>query len=204
MAASETRPGATPPAGPLVTAGGPRRLVLYLLDGERGQTLQYWSFDAKDEVRIGRAGDNDVVIPHPCVSRAHARLTLARRGCRVVAVSQQGLIVGAERLMEAELGAGGEFRLGAGGPYLRIGHGESDEDGDTADVGGGRQIFLVIDPDRLGKEVSRIADGEYFQRLRQSVASLREARRGDGGGGGAGGGAAPSSGSDASTGVDAR
>jgi hypothetical protein len=183
MPLSESGTAGTPPGGARRPGVGARRLVLYLLDGERGQTLQYWSFDDDSEIRIGRAGENDVVIAHPCVSRAHARLTRARRGVKVVSVSPQGVLVGDERTMEVELGPGGEFRLGPGGPYVRIGHGQSDEDGETADVGGGGQIFLVIDPEKLGREVTRIADGEYFRRLRESAAALREARRGGGGAG---------------------
>ena len=33
----------------------------------------------KDELSIGRGEDNDIVIPHPSISRAHARL-LRRNG----------------------------------------------------------------------------------------------------------------------------
>jgi Mg-chelatase subunit ChlD len=64
------------PPAPAANSGSPREARLTALDPIDPIPTEYTLL--KDEVSLGRGEDNDVVIPHASVSRAHARLL--RRG----------------------------------------------------------------------------------------------------------------------------
>ena len=66
-------PAPPPPSSPL----GAHEARLSLVEAIDPVPSEYSLF--KDEVSLGRGEDNDVVIPHASVSRAHARL-LRRNG----------------------------------------------------------------------------------------------------------------------------
>jgi len=68
----------------------------------------------KDEVLIGRGEDNDVVIPHPSVSRAHARLVRRDRHYELVDLnSTNGSFVEGRKVQGAALvNDGSELKLG--------------------------------------------------------------------------------------------
>jgi hypothetical protein len=68
----------------------------------------------KDEVSLGRGEDNDLVIPHASVSRAHARLVRRDGGYEIVDLnSTNGTFVDDRRVQGgARAGDGSEVRLG--------------------------------------------------------------------------------------------
>lgn len=45
-----------------------------LLDSDQAYTVQTWTFDSQDVIRIGRSHEGDVMISNPYVSREHAEL----------------------------------------------------------------------------------------------------------------------------------
>ena len=148
------------------------RLVLFLLDSSQGHPLQAWSFDGQDMIRIGRSPDNDIVVPHPCVSRAHAYMIHQNDVWRVTALSQQGLIHSAETVLDLMLRDGDIFRLGPGGPYLRY----TTEESACLTTASRRlepPVSLALDQERLTREVSAITDNSYFQQLQASIKKLR-------------------------------
>src|SRR5208282_1748919 len=69
-AAGQPRPAPRAPAG--VAAGQTRGARLVTIDPIDPVPAEYSLL--KDEISLGRGEDNDVVIPHASVSRAHARL----------------------------------------------------------------------------------------------------------------------------------
>jgi Mg-chelatase subunit ChlD len=73
-ARTQTRTVATPaPASPLATnSGAPREARLTAVEAVDPVPAEYMLL--KTEVSLGRGEDNDIVIPHPSVSRSHARL----------------------------------------------------------------------------------------------------------------------------------
>ncbi|MDB5108014.1 MAG: modulated efflux pump with fused ATPase and integral rane subunit, partial [Candidatus Binatus sp.] len=68
----------------------------------------------KDEISIGRGEDNDVVIPHASVSRAHARLMRRDGGFELMDLnSTNGSYVDEHPVQgSAFVGAGSQLRLG--------------------------------------------------------------------------------------------
>jgi len=61
--------GSTAPRAAVSTGGAARLTTVHPIDPVPGEYTLF-----KDEVTVGRGEDNDVVIPHASVSRAHARL----------------------------------------------------------------------------------------------------------------------------------
>jgi pSer/pThr/pTyr-binding forkhead associated (FHA) protein len=152
------------------------RLFLFLLESPQGHPVQFWSIDGKDLVRIGRASDNDVVIPHPCVSRAHAYLVREECSWRVTSLSSLGIVYRSSKHLDLPLGEGDVFRLGTGGPYLRF----SSEDAEEANQGQTTMpgstdmaMILALDQNKLTREVTAITEDAYFQQLQASIRKLR-------------------------------
>lgn len=75
---------------------------------------QSWSLD-RDRLRLGRAPDNDIVIPFPVVSRHHAVLERRADGYWCIDhQSRHGLLVNGRRVPEAQLRAAATVRIGDG------------------------------------------------------------------------------------------
>jgi pSer/pThr/pTyr-binding forkhead associated (FHA) protein len=154
-----------------------QRLVLYLLDGPLGQPLQFWSFEDRDAIRIGRAPENDVVIANPYVSRDHMALRWSDGDWHLTAFSAQGLIADGKKFERLALGhdaaQGFEFQLGPSGPVLRLGSQLGGDDDSTQYQSAGEVPALFIDPERLRREVQEIAGDDFFRRLQSSLKTLR-------------------------------
>jgi pSer/pThr/pTyr-binding forkhead associated (FHA) protein len=151
-----------------------QRVFLYLLDSPHGPPLQFWSFEEKDLIRIGRSPENDVVVPHPCVSRSHVCVKYEEDEWHISVSSPQGIMHGGRKLSELRLEQGDEFRLGPGGPYLRFLFSSTDtEHESTVNVVADQQMLLVLDTDKLTSEVTQITQGAYFQRLKSELGKLR-------------------------------
>lgn len=89
-------------------AGGPAGLELM----DSGDVAPFFALQG-EVTQIGRITDNDIVLPDPNVSRAHARVT--RRGGSYIIVdldSTNGMWVNEERVSESELDDNDVIRLG--------------------------------------------------------------------------------------------
>jgi pSer/pThr/pTyr-binding forkhead associated (FHA) protein len=150
------------------------RIVLYLLETEHGSPVQFWSFQAMELIRIGRSLDNELIVANPRVSRAHAYLKWDAQGWSVASISEQGLMVGMHRFTSIELDEATVFRLGVHGPYLRFVPGPSLSDQSTMLGSAPQTPILVLDRDRLRREVVEIVEGDYFRRLQSSLDRIRE------------------------------
>jgi serine/threonine-protein kinase len=151
-------------------------LVVYLIDPEQGHPLQFWSFEGEHLIRIGRSTDNEIVISHPYVSRAHALLEFDGGAWNASSISQQGIYWNASKLMQLRLLPGVSFRLGPQGPQLQIGEtGEETSTIETTRVAHSDEFpILALDREKLRREVSAITEGDYFQRLQATVRRLRD------------------------------
>src|SRR3954467_7315879 len=77
--------------------------------------------------RIGRAEDNDIVIPDGSVSSYHGEITLTDSGIHIHdRGSTNGTHVGGQRVEEADIPWGGSFKLG-NCPTVLIGDGAEPE-----------------------------------------------------------------------------
>lgn len=152
------------------------RVFLYLLDSPQGHPVQYWTMDGQSLVRIGRAVDNDVVIPHPCVSRAHAYISRWENEWRLTSLSPQGIMHHSENVKDLLLSEGDEFRLGPAGPAIRFASSRAPElSGGQTTLGNfsGALLPLMLDSTRLTREVEAIVADPYFQKLQAMTRKLR-------------------------------
>lgn len=100
------------PAAPgiLSRRAGDGPATLELMDS--GEVAPVFSVES-DTVRIGRIGDNDVVLPDPNVSRFHARVTRRGGSYHITDLgSTNGTWVNEMRIGEAELADNDVIRLG--------------------------------------------------------------------------------------------
>jgi serine/threonine-protein kinase len=151
-------------------------LVIYLIDPEHGYPLQFWSFEGEDLIRIGRSSDNEVVISHPYVSRAHVFLEFDGHAWNASSISQQGIYWNSSKFMQLRLLPGISFRLGPHGPQLQVGETEGETSTiETTQVARSEEFpILALDRERLRREVSEITEGDYFQRLQANARKLRD------------------------------
>src|SRR4051794_25231324 len=67
-----------------------------------------------DRARIGRADDNDFVLPDGSVSSRHGEIIRKGSGIEIVDLgSTNGTHVGGQRVERAEIAPGGKFKLGS-------------------------------------------------------------------------------------------
>jgi len=160
-----------------IDPSGEEILTLHLLDPNQGFPIQTWTFMVRPEVRIGRAADNEVVIPHPYVSRYHVALKWREGGWELVNTGSHGTLVKGQRVTSARLEEGDEIRLGPMGPTLRF-HRASIADNVTGTMAGDMivQPTISIDPAKKEQEVQEVTQSDYFQQLKQRVQSLRARR----------------------------
>lgn len=86
-------------------------------------------------MRVGRAEDNDLVVPDGSVSSYHGEISLTGSGIHVVdRGSTNGTHVDGQRVEEADIPWGGQFRLGNCESVL-IGDGGEEEEASGADHG---------------------------------------------------------------------
>jgi predicted component of type VI protein secretion system len=152
-------------------------LTLHLLDTSQGLTIQTWTFQLKPEVRIGRAPDNDVVIPHPYVSRSHVLLQWRSDGWELSNLGSHGTLVKGERIENVRLTDGDEIRLGKLGPTLRFHCAPISQDSSGTLPGESIEHTIDINPVSKEAEVKAVTETLYFQQLQERVETLRARRR---------------------------
>jgi hypothetical protein len=155
-------------------------VVMYLLDSEQGHPLQYWSFEGEPLITIGRAAENDIVFPHPGVSRSHAYMRSDGGEWTVVSLSQQGIYYSLHKLMELRLQPGMVFRLGSSGPCLRFGAAADGSDAlTTLGVSRDQQPVLTLDLKKVHTDVTKVTEEHSFQRVMTALQRLRGSKAGE-------------------------
>jgi predicted component of type VI protein secretion system len=156
-------------------------LTLQLLDATQGLPIQTWHFPVQPEVRVGRANENDVVIPHPYVSRQHARLVWRDGDWELVNVGTHGTLRDGRAVTRALLEDGDELRLGPQGPTIRVrarGNDSSPAAYVGTMVGDANDLPSIrIDAAKKTEEVQAVADTEYFRELQARLQTLRDRKR---------------------------
>ena len=152
-------------------------IVLDLLDSGTSQPIQTWRFTGQTRLVVGRAADSDIVVANPYVSRTHAYLEVEDGVWRVVSISTQQIFVNDRRVPSAELFDGCLFRLGSNGCTLRFSRDsqktDAAEGGKTLSFNPMEIPMLHLDRTQLARDVDEIANGDFFQNLRESLHRLR-------------------------------
>jgi hypothetical protein len=153
------------------------RITLQLLDSAQGHPLQTWTFEDKDEITLGRSGENDIVLADPYVSRAHAFLKYEESGWRLTSISSRLIVLEGQAWRDVPLVAGAVFRLGPNGCFLRFVL-PQDQATNSATMSYDPTLMPIfkLDADTMQREVSQIADGQYFQQLKSATRHLRQRR----------------------------
>jgi pSer/pThr/pTyr-binding forkhead associated (FHA) protein len=152
--------------------------AIHLLDSALGRPIRSWQFTGQQLISIGRADGCDVQISDPYVSRNHAELRAQAGHWLLVSLGRHGLVLQGETVTEVSLQAETTFRLGSGGPTLRFDPTAPHVDNRMTmmfDATVGEQIF-ELDHSKLEREVTEIAEGDYFQELKRRAELLREKR----------------------------
>lgn len=154
------------------------KMVLQLIDADQGHPLQTWTFEDRDEIRLGRLPDNDLVLTDPRVSRSHAVLKRSEEGWRLYSLSSQMIQYEGEMRQELELQAGNHFRLGRSGALLRF---LPEEDPtlcntQTISLDSLNIPELSLDVNQLQQEVNRFVKADFFDDLKESARRFREQR----------------------------
>ncbi len=154
------------------------RVTLHLLDSAKGHPLQTWSFENRDSITLGRASENDVVLADPYVSRSHACLKFEQGEWRLVSLSSRMIELEGQVWNEVPLAPGAVFRLGPTGCFLRFGR-PQDQAANNATMSFDATLMPVfkLDRDKMQRDVGQIAEGEYFQQLKNARRQLREQRQ---------------------------
>lgn len=150
---------------------------IHLLDSTFERPTKTWRFDEKTAISIGRADDCDVEITDPYVSRLHALLEYADGKWKLLSKGRNGVLVHNRPVEEFAVESDTIFRLGPNGPGLKFQLSAFEAESsrtlcfDTLPVG-----FLGIDRRKVENEVESIAQGDYFQTLKEKAELLRRQR----------------------------
>jgi pSer/pThr/pTyr-binding forkhead associated (FHA) protein len=151
-------------------------ITLILLHPTTGTPLQKWTFHTEPLIRIGRAPANDVVIPSDVVSRHHAELRLEGREWVLIGLGSNGTFLDGERVDRSPVRHGQAISLAPSGPtfsFSRGAHPEFSPD-QTTHLSALAAFGIEIDERKKVRQVSEIAESDYFQRLQKKASELRE------------------------------
>ncbi len=102
----------------------PGTIALTLLDPHQGTRLQQWQFPPLSPIRIGRAKDNDIVLPDDLVSRYHLELEPVNRqgemAWKLTNRGTNGTLVNHQPTSGAILQDKSLIQLAAGGPIFEV------------------------------------------------------------------------------------
>jgi pSer/pThr/pTyr-binding forkhead associated (FHA) protein len=160
--------------------------AVHLLDSALGRPIRSWQFTDKQLISIGRADDCDVQISDPYVSRSHAELQAADGQWKLISRGRYGILVQGETITELTIAGETTFRLGAAGPTLRFNPVAPLISNPVVQETDNRMTMMFdstlvqnlfeLDHKKLEREVSEIADADYFQQLQHRAQQLREKR----------------------------
>lgn len=158
-------------------SNSPTSVLIELLDPNLERPVKSWSLDNRTTITIGRAEDQDIEISDGYVSRQHARLTLTGSGWELESLGRNGVLVDNRQVNHFPLGEEVKFRLGSGGPFLRFRvSAKKAESIHTICFDTFPAPLFALDEVKLKTEVTRIAEGDYFQTLQDKARSLRRQR----------------------------
>lgn len=145
-------------------------VAVHLLDAARGRPLQSWKFANRNSITIGRGDERDVAMSDPYVSRLHAELRHADGRWVLLAHGRHGVLVQNEPVQEMFVTGAVTFRLGASGPTLQFQPlvGELDN-GHTLCYDAAPIELFALDETKLERDVSEIAEADYFKNLQHKV-----------------------------------
>jgi FHA domain-containing protein len=158
--------------------------LLELLDPEQHHAVQAWPLDAGQEVTVGRARTNVIVLASPLVSRQHARLRFLESCWVVEALSELGVWWRGGMRSRLALEAGTVWSLGEHGPRLRLVRAEPHAFFDAEATIRARPETLglglpTLDAARRDREVAEITGSDFFRQLEQRAGRLRARARGE-------------------------
>ncbi|PZO43728.1 MAG: hypothetical protein DCF19_03605 [Pseudanabaena frigida] len=95
-------------------------ITLNLLHPIESIPIQTWKFESEPVIRIGRSGDNDVILYSSVVSRYHVELHRHSLYWEVVNIGANGTYIDERQIDQERVVNGVTIRLAATGPKLQI------------------------------------------------------------------------------------
>jgi pSer/pThr/pTyr-binding forkhead associated (FHA) protein len=95
-------------------------ITLNLLHPIEAIAIQIWKFESEPVIRIGRSGDNDVILYSSVVSRYHVELHRHSLHWEIVNIGANGTYINDQQIDKERVEDGTIFRLAVTGPKLQI------------------------------------------------------------------------------------
>ena len=95
-------------------------ITLNLLHPIESIPIQTWKFNSEPVIRIGRSGDNDVILYSSVVSRYHVELHRHSQHWEIVNIGTNGTYINDQQVDSECVQNGVIIRLAAAGPKLQI------------------------------------------------------------------------------------
>ena len=169
------------------TDGKNQQIRIELIDPATGRPLNCWTFQNRDTITIGRSPDSDVAIVDPYVSRQHASLTCCDGAWFLRSLGRNGVLVSNQQVTEQAAGIELVFRLGAQGPTVKFSLSSetaSEEIGSTyhssdSSFPAVEEAWFELDENQIEREVTEVAESDYFQKLQELAQRMRMQRKPD-------------------------
>ncbi len=95
-------------------------ITLNLLHPIEATPIQTWKFESEPVIRIGRSGDNDVILYSSVVSRYHVEIHRHSLHWEIVNIGANGTYINDQPIEKERVQDGITIRLAATGPKLQI------------------------------------------------------------------------------------
>lgn len=95
-------------------------ITLNLLHPVEAIPIQTWKFHFEAVIRIGRSGDNDVILYSSVVSRYHVELHRRSGYWEIINIGANGTYINDEQIDKCVVNNGVIIRLASTGPRLQI------------------------------------------------------------------------------------
>ena len=95
-------------------------ITLNLLHPIESIPIQTWKFNSESVIRIGRSGDNDVILYSSVVSRYHVELHRHSQYWEIVNIGTNGTYIDDQQIDSERVRDGVIIRLATAGPKLQI------------------------------------------------------------------------------------
>ncbi len=95
-------------------------ITLNLLHPIEAVAIQTWKFESEPVIRIGRSGDNDVILYSSVVSRYHVELHRHDLHWEVINIGANGTYIEDKQIEKEHVQNGLTIRLATTGPKLQI------------------------------------------------------------------------------------
>lgn len=95
-------------------------ITLNLLHPVEAVPIQTWKFESEPVIKIGRSGDNDVILYSSVVSRYHVELHRHSLYWEIVNIGANGTYIDEQQIDKTRVHNGVTIRLATTGPKLQI------------------------------------------------------------------------------------